>query len=840
MLSGEVACIKCREGYTGNRCEMCADGYFGDPEGRYGPRSPCQKCACNENIDPNAVANCNMTTGECLKCIYNTGGFNCEYCLPGTYGDALAIPKGNCKLCDCYPPGSVNDHPGEVVRCDVLTGQCLCHHNVDGRMCDRCYEGYWNIDSGNGCERCQCDYTGSYNQTCDMRSGQCPCRPGITGRNCDACLPYHYGFSQDGCPACDCSAEGSLYLQCDEATGQCVCRNNVEGRSCDRCMENKYNITAGCLDCPACYNLVQERVTIHRHKLNELRILIKNIGDNPQAVNDTDFRRRMSAVNDTVNELLRDARNAIGGDGPLATQLRKLREAINDLMMRCGGISSDIGMAGSSSRRSQVDVTHAEQAIDRAETALREAETFIETEGKEALRKAKEAQERFGQQSQRMTEIAKQAREEAERQEAEATKIEETAKEARNTSQEALRVAEEAIRKPMDTQDEIRELRRHVTDAERLYEQTKALAERAKQQAEDAYRDSLKIYTESDISIPKVDIPLFRQEANEIKDEAQEIKEKANELIEQNRDLMREVAKQKDEAVTKLNNGIRQQQIADELLADADVARAIARDAVAKATQIIRDANETLETLNEFDKNVQESKAEAEAALKKVPSIEQQIEEAEHKTRQARENLADAELDALMARDIAREAQNTAEMASEDAGDIKDEAGSTKQRAVELHTEADRLSNDVSDAELRLKSLEDQASHDMMLAQQALQKADEAKRSAVESSEKVQGALDDVQEILRLLVGLDTIDMAKLDELEVNLDSAEETLLNANLDERYSNLEGARNQQFRWVTDYTEELILLKRDVDNVHQINMTIPRKCFRRIVLEPTDPTG
>jgi len=45
--------------FLGNRCEMCADGYYGDPQGKYGPPRPCQKCICNENIDPNAVANCN-------------------------------------------------------------------------------------------------------------------------------------------------------------------------------------------------------------------------------------------------------------------------------------------------------------------------------------------------------------------------------------------------------------------------------------------------------------------------------------------------------------------------------------------------------------------------------------------------------------------------------------------------------------------------------------------------------------------------------------------------------------------------------------------------------------
>lgn len=44
----------------------------------------CQQCDCNGNVDPNAVGNCNRTTGECLKCIHNTAGPHCGQCLPGT------------------------------------------------------------------------------------------------------------------------------------------------------------------------------------------------------------------------------------------------------------------------------------------------------------------------------------------------------------------------------------------------------------------------------------------------------------------------------------------------------------------------------------------------------------------------------------------------------------------------------------------------------------------------------------------------------------------------------------------------------------------------------------
>lgn len=69
--------------FSGPRCELCTDSFFGDPLGRHGPMRPCEECDCNGNIDPNAVANCNRTTGECLKCIYNTGGFYCDQCLSG-------------------------------------------------------------------------------------------------------------------------------------------------------------------------------------------------------------------------------------------------------------------------------------------------------------------------------------------------------------------------------------------------------------------------------------------------------------------------------------------------------------------------------------------------------------------------------------------------------------------------------------------------------------------------------------------------------------------------------------------------------------------------------------
>lgn len=74
----------------GRRCEICDDGYFGDPLGLSGAPQPCQRCQCSGNVDPNAVGNCDPLSGHCLRCLHHTTGAHCERCQDGFYGNALA------------------------------------------------------------------------------------------------------------------------------------------------------------------------------------------------------------------------------------------------------------------------------------------------------------------------------------------------------------------------------------------------------------------------------------------------------------------------------------------------------------------------------------------------------------------------------------------------------------------------------------------------------------------------------------------------------------------------------------------------------------------------------
>lgn len=56
--------------------------------------------------------------------------------------------------CGCSMAGSVDSPPS----CDAATGVCRCKANVEGRQCDRCRPGFFNLQRDNefGCTPCFC------------------------------------------------------------------------------------------------------------------------------------------------------------------------------------------------------------------------------------------------------------------------------------------------------------------------------------------------------------------------------------------------------------------------------------------------------------------------------------------------------------------------------------------------------------------------------------------------------------------------------------------------------------------------------------------------------------
>lgn len=80
----------------------------------------------------------------------------------------------------CYQLGTQENAKGQSMwKKDTL--QCKCLPHVVGLNCDKCKDGYYNIQSGQGCISCQCNPEGSQaNSTCDAQ-GKCKCKKGYTG-----------------------------------------------------------------------------------------------------------------------------------------------------------------------------------------------------------------------------------------------------------------------------------------------------------------------------------------------------------------------------------------------------------------------------------------------------------------------------------------------------------------------------------------------------------------------------------------------------------------------------------------------------------------------------------
>ena len=445
-LSGSSpVCTECPPGRTGARCEQCVDGYYGDPEGLYGDPRPCVQCQCNGNIDLQEAGNCDAVTGRCLRCTDNTAGWRCEVCRPGYWGSALDSRLG-CSSCQCQPAGTrASPETGEP-QCDATTGQCSCKDNVEGEHCDRCRDTYWNIESGTGCDPCNCDPIGSLSQSCDLRTGRCVCHPGVTGHRCDVCMTNHYGFSPAGCGTCDCDSRGSRAVSCDQLTGACSCvSDQVEGRRCERCVENTQSNNgdvAQCKPCPQCYDLVQTAANQHRENLRQLDELLQEIAENPQPVGE-DFEEELARLEVEIRELLASSRHWSAGDleGDLREKISNLTAGLrqtNNLLAE-----SEQELAGGA-RRGQEAAEQAGLAVDILHSLkddLLQVKIRLLDDCRQALTEAQARSRKYDEGSEKMSDIASKARRLAETQELDAQEIEEMAGEAFDLSSKANMLA---------------------------------------------------------------------------------------------------------------------------------------------------------------------------------------------------------------------------------------------------------------------------------------------------------------------------------------------------------------------------------------------------------------
>ncbi|XP_062849994.1 laminin subunit gamma-1 [Trichomycterus rosablanca] len=817
----EVVCTNCPLGTTGKRCELCDDGFFGDPLGTSGPVRTCRECKCNSNIDPNAVGNCDRENGECLKCIYDTSGFFCDRCKEGYYGNALASnPADKCKLCACSTHGTDGQK-----TCAQKTGECKCLPHVMKRDCSACEPGYYDLQSGKGCRRCNCNAIGSTNGQCDIASGQCECQPGVTGQHCERCEVNFFGFSASGCKPCDCDLEGSRSAQCRE-DGRCECRPGFVGTRCDMCEENYFynRSTPGCQQCPNCYNLVRDKVNQQRQKLHELQNLIDNLGSQ-DTVSDKDFEDRLKEAEQAIMDLLVEAQASKDVDKGLLDRLKGINNTLTTQWNRLQNIRNTVEDTGNLADKARNRVRDTEKLIDRAREELDKA--------KDAISKVDIKIPTTSGDPNNMTLLAEEARTLAEKHKKDADQIEKIAKDANETSTKAFNLLKKTLEGEDKINKDIDELNKKYNDAKDLEKNLEKQAGKVRAEAEEAGEKALKIFANL-TSLPPFDIKALEDEAAKIKKEASDLDNLIDKTEKEYNDLRDDLRGKENEVSKLLDKGKTEQQTADQLLARADAAKALAEEAAKKGMTTFQEAQDILENLRDFDRRVNDNKTTAEEALKRIPQINATINAANDKTRQAEEALGNAAADAKDAKTKAEEADKIASNVQKGAAKAKDDAEKAFGDTMKLDKEVQDLMKQLADAENELEKKKDDAMQDMMMAGMASDNAKEAENNARKAKDAVDNVLNTINGLLGQLGNIDKVDLTKLDQIDRSLKDAKDKMATSDLDKKLKELNDMAKSQEDMIGDYERQIRQIRDDIANLNDIKNTLPNGCFNTPSLE------
>ncbi|XP_067908301.1 laminin subunit beta-1 [Heterodontus francisci] len=383
LNSNQIVCY-CKTGYRGSRCDMCAPGYYGNPEV---PGGRCWPCQCNNNIDLIDPGSCDPRTGQCLKCLYNTDGAHCGECKAGYYGNPL---QQDCRRCTCNIQGTLESqcNPRDICHCDRITGQCPCRENVIGINCDQCGPYYWNFGSFQGCEPCGCNPEHSLTLLCNMFTGQCKCRPGFGGRTCSECKEGYWGNPGLLCQACVCDPDGSEKKQCNRSTGRCFCKEGYTGTRCNQCNRGYHGRFPSCTRCHACFDLWDGEIGRLVEKLRGLKETVHRIMV-------TGVTGGASRKLQELEEKLRDVQELVRGH-PLASQelleqLRLLtnsfRQELEQLSQRMDTLAEDASRTQATNSKAERDIKQLEEETMILNTSLilktKEIEKFITSNFKE-------------------------------------------------------------------------------------------------------------------------------------------------------------------------------------------------------------------------------------------------------------------------------------------------------------------------------------------------------------------------------------------------------------------------------------------------------------------------
>uniref|UniRef100_A0A4W2DYL2 Uncharacterized protein n=1 Tax=Bos indicus x Bos taurus TaxID=30522 RepID=A0A4W2DYL2_BOBOX len=701
---------------TGARCELCADGYFGDPFGEHGPVRPCQPCQCSDNVDPSAPGNCDRLTGRCLKCLHNTTGAHCDQCKAGYYGDPLAPnPADKCRACNCNPMGS------EPVEC--------------------------------------------------RSDGSCVCKPGFDGLNCDH---------------------------------------------------------AALTNCPACYNQVKSQMDQFMQQLESLETLLSKAQAGGGAVPDTELEGRMQQAEQALQDLLREAQISEGAIRSLNLQLAKARSQENSYQTHLDDLKMTVERLRTLGSQHQDRVQDTRRLITQMRLSLEESEA--------ALRNTNIPPSEHYTGPNGFKSLAQEATRLADSHVESANNMEQLVRETEDYSKQALTLARKAAAEGGSSGSlrgsVVQELGGKLEKIKSLAQQLSREATQIDNEADTSYQHSLRLLS-SATQLQGVNDQSFQVEAKKIRQKADSLSSLVTKRMDEFKRVQSSLGNWEEETQKLLQDGKNERQKSDQLLSRANLAKSRAQEALSMGNATFYEVENILKNLREFDLQVEDRKAEAEEAMKRLSYISQKVADASDKTRRAETALGGAATDAQRAKTAAGEALKIAGKIEQEIGSLNVEANVTADGALAMEKGLATLKSEMRKVEGELARKEREFDVDMDTVQMVITEAQRVDSRAKNAGVTIQDTLNTLDGILHLIDQPGSVDEEGLILLEQKLFRAK-TQINSQLRPLMSELE----ERVRWQRGHLHSLETsidgILADVKNLENIRDNLPPGCYNTQALE------
>ncbi|KAM4605768.1 laminin subunit gamma-2 [Polymixia lowei] len=795
-----VQSCNCPDGYEGQFCERCTSGYKRKSPSN-GAFSPCEPCHCQGG-------NCDPDTGDCFSADETTGH---QSCPPGSYSDPDQL---SCVKCPCPSGVSCSLAPTSLeIRCD------LCPPGTTGSRCHVCQEGFYGNPLGEAglrrpCRPCQCNghVDPSVAGNCDPSTGEClKCLNNTRGKECEACVDgYYHRQPSHVCKPCDCDVQGSVSDRCSEQ-GQCQCRTGFEGLRCQRS------------PCPSCFTPIKRKIERYTAKLQELETLFTDMEGGSLPVSDSQMESLLRGAELLVEDLQENAGRLTESEKSLQGRLSLVSQSQLTEGRDIQIISNMVDSIKQQHQTYQREASDIQTLIQEMQRKLLGAKHNIQS-AELPLGDAAQGTDILATLLQRATDLA-------EKHQTKADTIERSANEALSDSEKSLAL----VRTLMNKENKVKEL---VGDLKTMYDETsahvKALESQATRLSSEAGDESsmaegmLKQITsmEENISAP------LKEEMDAMVDRLKDLKEHVGGNITGYQELQEALQGDKAAAEDLLAQGKAAQQEHDKLLAKVNAAKADTEAALRGITDNMDGLDDALAKLRGFDKQIDDNRALAEEAIKRLPAINATIQQAVESNAQTLSVLGNVAGDYSDALGTISQLETVVSGLEGTSGSLPSHTDLVT-NATDLKKELQSLGSQAEAAEKTLARETESAQRQKTEAERASLGADGAYDNAKQTRDAVGVTLQTVKNLLDAIGQPGSIDEQRLIQLENSLADAR-SHVNQQLKPRLQNMEEKEAAQRTRLTGLNLDIDNILRDITNLEDILRTAPKGCFNSPPIE------